>query len=88
MNKVNPILTAGSTKTGTKLIALPNFAEDKPTHYIVFRDSPRRKLCVINNDGSVDFTYRNVEATYLKVKATDVKNVITIIAKINKAQLF
>lgn len=81
MNKTNSIFTAGSTKTGTKLIALPNLAEDKPTHYIVFRDKPRRKLCVVNNDGNVDFTNRTV-------KATDVKNIIMIITKLNKAKVF
>ena len=81
MEKTNPIFTAGNIKTGTKLIALPNLAENKPTHYIVFNNSPRRKLCVINNDGNVHFTYRNV-------KAINVKNIITIITKINKAKIF
>ena len=77
----NPILTAGSTKNGSKLIALPNLAEDKPTCYIVFRDTPRRRLCVVNNTGAVDFTNRTI-------KTSDMKNVLTIIAKINKANLF
>ena len=78
----NTILTAGSKKVGNKLIGLPNVAEGEPSSYIIFHDSPRRKICTVYKNGNVDYSGNQT------MTMNDVMNVATIVNKIAENLLF